>query len=463
MPALRTLGILLVAVMGLGLAGIHSTLPVHATPTPQLLIDPPNQSLATPGSTVTFNVNASNISLGHPLAGWEIYVRTNNSVLSPVDFKVSSSLFPGFESAHCVNYGQGGVGTSCNDNDAVSGTVHSAFNLLEPPGNVSGNVNLFTITYNAVAGPYSLLLFLRPLADSNLFEPGTGNHISFTPGVGKYGKVPPLPVANFAWTPFNPRQGDVVTFDASSSSDPNGTAIVSYSWVFAPIESGSAGRVGVGKITKQVLDTGNWTATLTIVNDRKVSSVPVTAELYVATKPVRDLAVCTTNAFSNICLSQITALPYDLSVPGANITIKVNVFNLGTSTETNFTLTVTIEGTPTVFNRTSPEPLGPKRIKGFTFYWGTKGLAPDSYTIHAHLLPLLNEKGQFNETEPVPNNDAYYTIRLIYPQLNGLLSLDIGQFGGLSVLLLLAVSVIFSLTRRRRNRRLSAQRLQLED
>ena len=254
-----------------------------------------------------------------------------------------------------------------------------------------------------------------------------------------------------------------MTFNGSSSSDPNGHEIVSYSWIFQPIDSGSARRYGDGKVTKQVLDTGNWTATLTVVNDQRVSSVPVSAELYVATKPVRDLAVCTTNAFSNICLSQITALPYDLAVPGANLTIKVNVFNLGTSTETNFTLTVTIEGTPTVFNRTSPEPLGPKRIKGFTFYWDTKGLAPDSYTIHAHLLPLLNEKGQFNETEPVPNNDAYYTIRLIYPQLNGLLSLNIGEFGGLSVLLLLAVSVIFSLTRRRRNRRLLAQRLQLED
>ena len=456
MPALRTLGILLVAVMGLGLAGIHSTLPVHATSTPQLLIDPPNQSLATPGNTVTFNVNASNISPGQPLAGWEIYVRDNNSIISPVDFTVSFPPGSGFEGVHCVN----DVGSSCNANDAAPGTVHSAFSLL---GNaVSGNITLFTITYKAVAGPYSLLTFLRPLADSLLFDQ-SGNSISFTPGAGKYGNVPILPVANFAWTPLNPRQGDVVTFNASSSSDPNGHAIASYSWDFAPFNSGSALRHAASKITKQVLDAGNWTATLTVVNDQGVSSIPVSLPFYVATKPVRDLAVCTTNAFSNICLSQITALPYDLAVPGANISIKVNVFNLGTSTETNFTLTVTIEGTPTVFNRTSPEPLGPKAIKGFTFYWGTKGLAPDSYTIHAHLLPLLNEKGQFNETEPVPNNDAYYTIRLIYPQLNGLLSLDIGQFGGLSVLLLLAIGVIFSLTRRRRNRRLSAQRLQLED
>ena len=458
MPALRTLGILLVAVMGLGLAGIHSTLPVHATSTPQLLIDPPNQSLATPGSTVTFNVNASNISPGQPLAGWEIYVRTNNSILSPVEIQVSSSLRPGFENVNCVN----NVGTGCNTNDAVPGTVHSAFSLTGNPSVVSGNFTLFTITYNAVAGPYSLLTFLRPLADSLLIDQYT-NSISFTPGVGKYGNVPTLPVANFAWTPLNPRQGDVVTFNASSSSDPNGHAIVSYSWDFAPFNSGSALRHAASKITKQVLDAGDWTATLTVTNDQGTSSISVTKPFYVATKPVRDLAVCTTNAFSNICLSQITALPYDLAVPGANITIKVNVFNLGTSTETNFTLTVTIEGTPTVFNRTSPEPLGPKAIKGFTFYWGTKGLAPDSYTIHAHLLPLLNEKGQFNETEPVPNNDAYYTIRLIYPQLNGLLSLDLGQFGGLSVLLLLAIGVIFSLTRRRRNRRLSAQRLQLED
>src|SRR3989442_9607286 len=151
MPALPTLGILLVAVMGLGLAGIHSTLPVHATPTPQLLIDPPNQSLATPGSTVTFKVNASNISLGHPLAGWEIYVRDNNSIISPVDFTVSSSVGPGFEGAHCVNYGNGPVGPLCSANDAAPGTVHSAFSLLGDP--VSGNITLFTITYKSVTAP----------------------------------------------------------------------------------------------------------------------------------------------------------------------------------------------------------------------------------------------------------------------------------------------------------------------
>src|SRR5438445_7211081 len=169
MPALRTLGILLVAVMGLGLAGINSTLPVHATSIPQLLIDPPIiQSLATPDSMVTFNVNASNISPDRPLAGWEIYVRDNDSVLSPVDFAVSSSLGPGFEAAHCVN----NVGTSCSANDAVPGTVHSGFYLF---GNqVSGNITLFTITYKAVSGPYSLLLFS---VDSILYD-HTNNLIS---------------------------------------------------------------------------------------------------------------------------------------------------------------------------------------------------------------------------------------------------------------------------------------------
>src|SRR5207245_7658870 len=93
---------------------------------------PSSQPLAPAGSTVTYNVNVSDISPLQPLAGWEIYVRDNNSVLSPVDFTVSSSLGPGVEGAHCVhNVGPGdGVGSGCSASDAAPGTVHSAVSVF---------------------------------------------------------------------------------------------------------------------------------------------------------------------------------------------------------------------------------------------------------------------------------------------------------------------------------------------
>src|SRR5437879_12455057 len=143
---LRSCSVLIIlAVLSAATSGHFFGVPVRAAPTPQLFVAPQSQPLANPGSTVTFSVNVSGIGMDHSLAGWEIYVRDDNSGLSPVDFTGSSSLGPGFEGAHCVN----NVGTLCSANDAVPGTVHSAFSLFGP---VLGNITLFTITYKAIAG-----------------------------------------------------------------------------------------------------------------------------------------------------------------------------------------------------------------------------------------------------------------------------------------------------------------------
>src|SRR5438309_621937 len=83
---------------------------------------------------------------------------------------------------------------------------------------------------------------------------------------GRDGDVPVPPQASFYWTPLMPRQGDVVTFNASLSSDPNGHALVSYSWVFAQINGGAPLIEASGVIVNNIFDAGNWTATLTVKN-----------------------------------------------------------------------------------------------------------------------------------------------------------------------------------------------------
>src|SRR5205807_2907794 len=222
------------------------------------------------------------ISPLQPLAGWEIYDRDNNSVLSPVDFTVSSSLGPGFEGAHCVNNvgPGGGVGTGCSANDAAPGTVHSAFSLFGNP--VSGNITLFTITYKAVRGPYTLVYFLQPGSSTILFDIHPVA-ISFTPVFGSYGNVPALPEASFNWTPLRPFEGDRVIFNASSSTTPPGTKLVDYFWVFSagglPLEEAS------GVITSKVFMAANWTVTLLVRNDWGVSSLPTAQSLLVEVKP----------------------------------------------------------------------------------------------------------------------------------------------------------------------------------
>jgi hypothetical protein len=103
-----------------------------------------------------------------------------------------------------------------------------------------------------------------------------------------------------------------------------------------------------------------------------------------------------------------------------------------------------------------PDALTPKHQARFSFKWDTTGLPPDSYTIHAHVDPLLNEKGQINETN-IANNEAYYIVRLIYPFQGAILPFDMAQFGGLVVLSLFTVSFILYFVRRGQNRKMLAR------
>jgi PKD repeat protein len=70
-----------------------------------------------------------------------------------------------------------------------------------------------------------------------------------------------LPVANFTYTPDNPTTADTITFDASSSYDPDGT-ITSYDWDFGD------GNTSSGVITTHRYTTnGTYTVNLTVTDD----------------------------------------------------------------------------------------------------------------------------------------------------------------------------------------------------
>jgi hypothetical protein len=254
----------------------------------------------------------------------------------------------------------------------------------------------------------------------------------------------------------NPFEREKVTFNASSSTTPIGTKIVDYNWEFDAENLAPILVTTNRTTTANIFNSANWTITLTVKNDLGISSLPTTKNLYVASRPMRDLAVCTSTTLLITCNRPLISTSQFTDIhPGAIITIKVGVANLGNTYETRFNMSITVAGH--VFKPPPyPNVLRPKVQADFIFKWNTSGLPPDTYTIHAHVDPLLNEKGRINETN-VANNDAYYVVKLIYPLQGTLIPFDMGQFGGLVVLSLFTVSLILYFVRRGQNRKLLAQ------
>jgi len=69
------------------------------------------------------------------------------------------------------------------------------------------------------------------------------------------------PVASFGFTPTSPVVGDIVSFDASASSDSDGS-IASYAWNFGD------GNTGSGQFTHLFATSGTYTVTLTVTDNQ---------------------------------------------------------------------------------------------------------------------------------------------------------------------------------------------------
>ncbi|MDO8847525.1 MAG: PBP1A family penicillin-binding protein [Coriobacteriia bacterium] len=83
------------------------------------------------------------------------------------------------------------------------------------------------------------------------------------------------PIAAFKFTPAAPKTGDEIAFDATGSSDPDGT-IVKYAWEFgdgSPLITGA-------EVTHTFTSAGTYTVTLWVTDDDDlVSSLPLTIEV----------------------------------------------------------------------------------------------------------------------------------------------------------------------------------------
>ena len=141
--------------------------PVNPTPPPNsvpcLAIVPQEQTLPSPGGTLTISVTTLNMPT---FSGWDIAIKTNNTVLNPRSLAVMETFGGTFQStSNCIN----GSGLGCSGNDGA-GIAHSAgFSF---GANDAGNTTLFTVTYTVVAGPSTNVTFVNsPSEPSSVTDP----------------------------------------------------------------------------------------------------------------------------------------------------------------------------------------------------------------------------------------------------------------------------------------------------
>ena len=150
---------------------------------------------------------------------------------------------------------------------AKNATVDDAaiFTVIPPPG-----VTIVRYTWNF--GDGSSTTTSVPSATHAFRSPGSFVVMAVAEDtIGRSGRAssnitiegPPLPEADFVFSPSNPAPGDVVRFNASTSKPTPGRTIVGYSWDFGN------GQTGSGLAPSTVFpELRTYTVTLTVTDDR---------------------------------------------------------------------------------------------------------------------------------------------------------------------------------------------------
>src|SRR3989454_862467 len=205
----RLLPLILLCALTFSLLAVSPAIPkAHAVAPTALSVKPSTVPLATAGTTITLQVNVTNIT---PVSGIDIYVSlggTAQSILNPTTITAGTALGTPFETSHCVN----NVGTGCDANDGP-GIAHEAYASLTG-ASAAGNFTLFTISYTAVNGATGTSVFFKGTTGNpetvtvnnglnSLFDPSGFNITAVPEQPATYGlvAVPPFPVSLGAVSP----------------------------------------------------------------------------------------------------------------------------------------------------------------------------------------------------------------------------------------------------------------------
>ncbi len=389
-----------------------------------------------------------------PFNGWDVAVAVDYSknALNLTSLTITPNLFvvnysqPVTEFINCVN---GGVGIPFNAPGNIGCGVFDGPDIAHSAGVISArppmtspvNGTLFTVSYMASAGN---LTSVR-ITDVTLAN-GFGTPVPNQPLGGIYG-AGKLPLVNFTWTPALPAPGQLVTFNASSTTDPNkGAKIVSYEWKFEP------GSTPVSSTINSVQHAFNSefplgvNVVLTVTDDLGISN-SVSKSVFVVRVPSDDLAVLAMQ------IGQEDNIPI-----GTIVNVKVSVDNVGTLPEKGWYLNFTVEGQVIrVVQYNTTLARGADVV--ISVNWNTAGLNPGSYKVTAQIPALRAPNGTIIEQETA-NNLKYRIVRLVPFYTGSLLSLSLPETLGVGVIVLIAIGVVWvAFSRSQAGKRMRSQAL----
>lgn len=155
--------------------------------------------------------------------------------------------------------------------DVMSGGVIVEFGVLSARNVTTNSAGEATVVFTAPLSPIQgfdsgtvVEIYATPIGTDFLASNPRGVMIRLVPQSTV--TIPGAPIPNFTYSPLSPRVGDRVFFDATSSSDPDGT-IVRYRWNYGD------GEFEEGPLNnKDYTAAGTYLVTLTVTDNQGKSS-----------------------------------------------------------------------------------------------------------------------------------------------------------------------------------------------